>query len=224
MIHNTFLANLHTFFSDQSKHNLVHKIVFAPGTAPMRKENSEIEEILFATDFEKAYFVDPVYSVEGKDSPLAWDLKRIEYIDSGFKIQDSRIGKRVVFIYEKKEREAIFVAGDATIAENIPKDFTIVFSGKRIGLYPGVGLRGTPSEYLHEIVKKLPVGGYVVPDRALLDDTVFFLLPPEELGLKEIQGIRTQISRSQFPTGYSEDKRFINAETARGVGLYKKVT
>ena len=249
MIHNTFLANLHTFFSDQSKHNLVHKIVFAPGTAPMRKENSEIEEILFATDFEKAYFVDPVYSVEGKDSPLSWDIASIKKIDphvilgtnevrtpesdqkdsgraaSGTVWHPTALARMTVrFLYENKHREVIFIPGDATIAENIPKDFTIVFSGKRIGLYPGVGLRGTPSEYLHEIVKKLPVGGYVVPDRALLDDTVFFLLPPEELGLKEIQGIRTQISRSQFPTGYSEDKRFINAETARGVGLYKKVT
>jgi len=233
-----FLTNLHAFFSDQSKHKVSHKIVFAPGTAPMRKENSEVEDILFATDFEKAYFVDPVYRVEGKDSPLQWDIERIRSIatnvilegvspigshqkDSIAPVGRSRMTK-VQFTSQHKQREVIFVATDATIPEHIPNDFTILFSGKRIGLYPGFGLRGTPSEYLPEIVEKLPIGGYVVPDRDLLDDSVYFLLPPEEMGLEEVRGIRVTIPRLDFPEGYSEGKRFIHSDNARGVGLYRK--
>jgi hypothetical protein len=237
IMQNTFLSNLHTFFSIESRHHLSHKIVFAPGTAPMRKENSEIEEILLVTDFEKAYFVDPVYGVEGKDSPFGWDVEKIYSIatnvilegvspigsherDSIAPVGRSRMTK-ITFTFQGTQREVIFVAGDATIAEHIPKDFTIFFSGKRIGLYPGVGLRGTPSEYLLEIVRYLPEGGYLVPDRSLLDDAVYFLIPPHELGLEEVPGIRVPIPHSEFPKGYSEDKRFIRSENAPGVGLYR---
>lgn len=221
---NIFLTNLHSFFTNSQKHTLSQKIVFAPGTAPMRRDNSEVAEILYATDFEKAFFVDPVYSVTGKDSPLSWDIDAIKILDSRFLIHDSREGKTSVrFTFENKQREIIFLAGDATLPQFQPKTFTIFFSGRRIGLYPGVGLRGTPQEYLHEIVHKLPLGGFVVPDRALLDDSVYFVLPPSELGLEEVADIRSSIPRSQFPREYSEDTRLIHKDEAPGVGLYKKI-
>lgn len=219
----TFLFRLHTFFSGSS-HGLTHKIVFAPGTAPMRKENSEIVDILFATDFESAYFVDPVYSVAGTDSPLAWDLASIKKIDPLCRVLQTDTMVHVDFLYNDVKRRALFIAGDATVPQFQPKEFTVFFSGKRIGVYPGVGLRGMPNEYLHEILTRLPVGGYVVPDRALLDDSVYFVLPFSELGLQEVEGIREAIPRSAFPKGYSEDGRFITSNQAPGVGLYKKIS
>ncbi|MDE2025873.1 MAG: hypothetical protein KGJ07_05245 [Patescibacteria group bacterium] len=189
----------------------------------MRKENSEVAEILFATDFEKAYFVDPVYGVKGKDCPLSWDLRKMHMIDSHSLVKQTESGVTVMFTYQKKQREIIFVAGDATLPQFQPQDFTIFFSGRRIGLYPGFGLRATPIEYLPEIVKRLPLGGFVVPDRALLDDSVYFVLPPKELGLEEVTDIRVSVSRAEFPKGH-EDTLFIHKDEAQGVGLYKKVT
>ncbi len=237
-----FITNLHNFFTDSKKHGLQKKIVFAPGTAPMRKENSEIAEILFATDFEKAYFVDPVYGVKGKDSPLEWDISSLKTVgidvilaskvrpgsDSGQVLrqaqdsEQSRTARMTVkFIYKGKQREITFIPGDATIPQFQPKEFTIFFSGKRIGMYPGFGLRGTPSDYLPDIVEKLPIGGYLIPDRSLLDDAVYFPVSLLELHLEEVVGVRVPID--SMPKEYSEDKRFLHAKEAPGVGLYRKI-
>lgn len=192
-----FLENLHKFFSDYQQHNLKEKIVFAPGTAPMRKGNSEIREILYATDFDVAYFVDPVYGV--KKGAIEIDLDEIKEIDLGFKISaDAKamadkqdLGRiEVEFSYENKKRSITFIAGDATLEEYMPEKFNILFSGRRIGMYPGFGLRGTPSHYLDVIVARLEKGGYVIPDRDLTNDADYFFIPPQELGLVEEPNLR----------------------------------
>jgi len=212
MIDDPFLQKLHQFFIDHERHKLIQKNVFAAGTAPMARERSEIREIFFATEFDKAYFIDPMYQVS---QVLEIDLANL----ASFATDISFISKSAVSCTIRGKKHFLFFeSGDATYPQNMPPGFSIYFSGKRIGMYPGFGLRGSPSDYLCEIVEKLLRGGYVVPDRELADDTLFFPIPPRELGLQEVSHIRTKRKDNLL----SEDKHFFK-QTQKGISLYQKI-
>lgn len=196
-----FLQRLHIFFSDKKP------IVFAAGTAPMTKKRSEIKEIFFATNFSKAYFADPMYKVP---QVLTWEQEALRTFAEIKKMQENTIH----FIVNNVIRSITFLPVDATIPETMPKKFSVFFSGKRVGLYPGFPLRGTPSDYLVEIVKNLPKGGFLIPDRDLTDDTIYFPITPQELGLHEIFRVK--------PQGYILGEDILFSKN-KGLALYKKI-
>lgn len=197
-----FLQQLHTYFA-QKRSPIT---IFAAGTAPMNKDRSEIKEILFASHFTKAFFVDPMYSIQ---DIIDWEIASLAL----FARVQERKENTIFFSFDNKIRSITFLPYDATNPQTMPMDFMVFFSGKRVGLYPGFPLRGTPSDYISLIIEKLPVGGYVIPDRELIDDSVYFPLPPKELGLQEV--FRIKVSKKSLP----EDTLFAKA---KGLGLYKK--
>lgn len=196
----TFLQKLHIFFAKK------HPIVFAAGTAPMTKDRSEIKEIFFATNFSHAYFADPMYKVS---QVLEWEQESLR----SFAEIKKRESNTLYFFVNNLIRSITFLPVDATISETMPKKFNIFFSGKRVGLYPGFPLRGTPSDYLAEIIKKLPREGFLVPDRDLTDDTIYFPITPQELGLQEVFRVK--------PQGYILGEDILFSEN-KGLALYKK--
>lgn len=196
-----FLQELHKFFVNKKP------VVFAAGTAPMTKNRSEIKEIFFATEFSKAFFVDPMYKVP---QVIHWEK---EAIGSFAEIKNTQ-ENTIQFIVNKIIRSITFLPIDATIPKTMPKKFSIFFSGKRVGLYPGFPLRGTPSDYISEIVKKLPRGGFLVPDRDLTDDTIYFPIPVKELGLREVFRVK--------PQGYVLGEDILFSQN-KGLALYQKI-
>lgn len=181
---NDVLENLNNFFTSK-QFPFEKKILFCPGTAPMR--GSEISDILHSTDFDVAYFVDPEYS---EQKNLQFDLDEIAGL-SRSAVQQSSDGE-VRFQYQGKERVIRFVAADAT--KFIPDDFNVYFSGKRVCIddkRTEHEIKSTPSDIVDKIVAKLPVGGLFFPDRDCEDDSMFFKESPESYGLEEVKGIRT---------------------------------
>lgn len=170
------------------------KILFCPGTAPMKRGRSELFTILYSTDFDVAYLVDPGYVDSVR---LQWDLDDLSEVteNSTFLREKSQLQLdeqlEVRFHYEGKERRVIFVAGDAR--RHIPSDFNVYFSGSRVCINDEdqkYGIKSIPSQHLDEIVKQLPVGGLFFPDRDIKDDFCYFGGDPQRLGLQEIPGIR----------------------------------
>ncbi len=191
----TIFDRLRAYFTS-NQFSFDKKILFCPGTAPMNEGHSEVYTIIYSTDFDIAYFVDPGYT---DPNTLQDDLAEItELAENSVKLDgesDLQFNGRVevTFQYQAKERRIIFIAGDAT--KQIPDDFNVYFSGCRVCINnerEEYGLESTPSQHLDEIVEKLPMNGLFFPDRDLEDDSTYFETSPEEVGLEEVEGIRQE--------------------------------
>jgi len=190
---NNFSDRLRNFFTNPAQFQPKRKKLFCGGTAPMQEGNSEIWYILYATDFDEATLVDPAYV---NPRALVWDMQEIQKIadNGGINLpHDVKLdpgGKlEVCFKQDGKDRKIIFLAGDATDEINMPADFNVYFSGRRVCVNDDI--KKTPSDAIEKIVDRLPTGGFLVPDCDSDDDTKFFGGHlPQDLLLKEVVGIR----------------------------------
>ncbi|MBT5502709.1 hypothetical protein HN858_00105 [Candidatus Falkowbacteria bacterium] len=185
---------LNQFFTDPERFQFKKKLVFSAGTCPMRANNSEIPYLVESTDLDEGTLVDPGYAQAER---LAWDLQAIEALtDEPISTSEKQVapGEKltVEFQYKSKPRKITFIAGDATEKENMPENFNVYFSGRRV-VINDEDLQHTPTEKIANIIESLADGGYVIPDRDLADDSTFFSSEQlASLDLSEIEGIRPE--------------------------------
>jgi hypothetical protein len=187
-----FFHTLSSFFRSE-EFPFEKRVVFAPGTAPMNRSGEDLYEILYATNFDEAIFVDPGYSEQWR---LQQDFDAIrKYADGevSFERNELYLGESitVAFYCAGKQRKLTFVAGDAT--KQIPEEYNIFFSGRRVAInHEGkeYGITERPNDRIKDIVARLPIGGLFFPDRDFDDDAMYFDRNPEEYGLEEVEGIR----------------------------------
>lgn len=199
-----FYYRLRSVFQDHEAFPFKRKILFCPGTAPMREENSEISTILYSTDFDEAWMVDPYYALT---DPVQWDVTDIKKCsdDGSCEVSQHPQGKTIRFQCCGKERVVHLLASDASHENALPPDFNVFFSGRRIN--PSTvpadfkpSLESGPKGLLKTIIDRLPVGGFFFPDRDCTDDGAKYFYPdsPTSLGLIEIPGIREDIVVSEY--------------------------
>ena len=185
---------LHQFFTDPERFQFEKKIIFSAGTCPMRADNSEIPYLFKSTDLDEGTLVDPGYAHPER---LVWDLQAIEALTD----EPISIGKKqlepgekftIEFQHQGKPRKITFIAGDATEKKNMPENFNVYFSGRRV-VIGNEDLKHTPTEKIADIIEELADGGYVIPDRDMADDSKFLSSKQRSsLNLKEIEGIRPE--------------------------------
>lgn len=201
---------IHRFFHgddpERKRHGLSRKIVYAAGTAPMRYR-SEIEDILYLTDFDELTCVDPGYVEKDR---LQVDIQAVESLaDSGIKIETADdnspdIVAIVRLLIARRLRQIVFVRGSATDRKNMPAGFNIFVAGRRSSNPGGPGevsdtssVPASIQQGLPGIVAKLAEGGYVIPDIDLSDDRYYLQQPLAELNLQEVPGVRRTVKESR---------------------------